>query len=160
MIWTPDIIILNSVDEKSSRDNRDSYLLRVTSTGQVRWQYQTLSKSFCQIDIMNFPFDEQICHINIRSSARNKHMVHLKQRNMKVKVKENIRTEWFVVDSFVENSSLILNNRDPTTEYIVLSFKLRIRRVVTYYIFKIIVPFSMIAFTTLFAFWLTPDSGT
>ena len=152
---------MNSLEEKTTRENRDNFLLRVTYKGTVRWQYQTLSKSFCQIDIMNFPFDEQKCNIEIRSSARDKNMLSLKRRNLKVKVEEKIRTEWFLVDSIVEKRSLNLNNYNNETvkEYIVLSFNLRLRRVVTYYIFKIIFPFSMIAFTTLFAFGLTPDSG-
>lgn len=156
----PDIIILNSADDtRNPRENRDNYLLRVKSNGDVRWQFQTLSTSFCQIDIMNFPFDEQTCIIQIRSSARDRNMLHLKQRNMKVKVKENIRTEWFVVDSTIVNSTLMLINDNSIKEYTVLNFHLKMRRVITYYIFKIIFPFSMIAFTTLLTFWLAPDSG-
>lgn len=118
-------------------------------------------KTFCQINILNFPFDEQICEIELRSSALGKDLLNLKKRNSRVKVQEKIKTEWFLVNSFIENKTLVLNNFDNSTktEYVVLNFKLQIRRVVTYYIFKIIFPFSMIAFITLFAFGLTPDSG-
>ena len=57
---TPDLIIVDSAEEKSMRSHHDYYLVRVTSEGNVRWQYQTMTKSFCQINIMNFPFDEQV----------------------------------------------------------------------------------------------------
>ena len=92
MIWTPDLIIVDSAEEKMARGYRDYYLIRVNSDGLVRWQFQTLSKSFCEIDIMNFPFDEQTCYINVRSSARDKNRLRIKRRNVKVKVMETIKT--------------------------------------------------------------------
>jgi hypothetical protein len=51
---------MDSAEEKSARGYRDNYLIIVHSNGAIRWQYQTLSRSFCEIDIMNFPFDEQV----------------------------------------------------------------------------------------------------
>ncbi len=91
-IWTPDIIIMDSAEENIPRSYRDNYLIIVNSNGRIRWHYQTLSKSFCEIDIMNFPFDEQTCSISIRSSARDKSMLKIIKRNLKVKVMENIKT--------------------------------------------------------------------
>ena len=92
VIWTPDLIIIDSAEEKSMRSHQDYYLIRVNSEGLVRWQYQTMSKSFCEIDIMNFPFDEQTCSIQIRSSARDKDRLKLKRRNLNIKVMESIKT--------------------------------------------------------------------
>jgi len=74
------------------RSHQDYYLIRVNSDGLVRWQYQTMSKSFCEIDIMNFPFDEQTCSIQIRSSSRDKNTLRLKRRNLNIKVMESIKT--------------------------------------------------------------------
>ena len=85
----------------------------------------------------------------------------MKKRNAQVKVQEKINTEWFLVSSLVEHKTSISNSfgNSSKRQYASLVFKLRIRRVVTYYVFKIIFPFTFIAFTTLFAFLLTPDSG-
>ena len=50
-IWTPDIIIMDSAEEKQlQRSQSDKYMLIVSSTGKIRWHYQTLSKSLCDID--------------------------------------------------------------------------------------------------------------
>lgn len=159
MIWTPDIIIMDSAEEKTPRGYRDNYLIIVSSDGKIRWHYQTLSKSFCAIDIMNFPFDEQTCNINIRSSARDKNMLRIIKRNLKAKVMENIKTEWFIINSYVEETSIILAKNTDFIEYTVLKFSLKLRRVTTYYFIKIIFPFTIIASITLFTFWLAPDSG-
>lgn len=119
-----------------------------------------MSQSFCQINIVAFPFDEQTCYINMRSSVRDKYSLRLKRRNAKVKVKENIRTEWFIYDSMVEETHLILSKEpNQESELSVLRFTLKLRRAVNYYVFKILFPFSLIAFITLFTFWLAPDSG-
>lgn len=159
MIWTPDIIIMDSAEEKLLRGYRDNYLIIVNSAGKIRWHYQTLSKSFCAIDVMNFPFDEQTCSLNLRSSARDKNMLRIIKRNVKAKVMENIKTEWFIVNSSVEETSIILTKNSISIEYTVLKFSLKLRRVTTHYFLKIIFPFTIIALITLFTFWLAPDSG-
>ena len=119
-----------------------------------------LSKSFCQIDPFDFPFDQQTCSIKIRSWTRDKRVLRIKKRNLKAKVKENIKTEWFIINSSVEDESFLLVENSEQLEFTVLDFKLKLRRVPTYYIVKIIFPFTIIAFITLFTFWLAPDSGT
>jgi hypothetical protein len=156
-IWTPDIVILNSLDEKTIRNSYENYLLQVKSDGTVRWQFHTISKSFCQIDIMNFPFDEQTCDLRIRSSARGRNSLRLKPRNKRIKIKENIRTEWFIIDSLIEEKTVLIS--ENSAEFTELKFEVRIRRVVTYYVFRIIIPFGMIAMMSLFTFVLAPDSG-
>ena len=121
----------------------DTYLLRVSNKGVVRWQYQMVSQSFCEVNIVAFPFDEQICYLNMRSSVRDKHSLMLKRRNAKVKVKENIRTEWFIYDSDVEETHLVISKENQTSEMSVLKFTLKLRRAVNYYVFKIIFPFCL-----------------
>lgn len=150
---------MDSAEEKLLRGYRDNYLIIVNSAGKIRWHYQTLSKSFCAIDVMNFPFDEQTCSLNIRSSARDKNMLRIIKRNVKVKVMENIKTEWFIINSSVEETSIVLTKNSNNTEYTVLKFSLKLRRVTTHYFLKIIFPFTIIASITLFTFWLAPDSG-
>ena len=159
MVWTPDIIIIDSAEEKTLRTNPENYLLIVNYLGHIKWHFQTLSQSFCEIDIMNFPFDSQTCSIRIRSSSRDKQMLRILKRNMKVKVKENIKTEWFIINSEVEETSIIITKGSRILEFNVLDFKLTLRRVTTYYFLKIIFPFTIIAFITLFTFLLAPDSG-
>lgn len=128
----------------------------------IKWQFQTVSKSFCKIDIMNFPFDEQHCSISIRSSGRDRTMMGIIKRNHKVKVMENFKTEWFIINSLVEESTLLIgkNRSNTIPEFSVLRFNMRLRRVTTYYFLKIIFPFSIITSVTLFTFWLAPDSSS
>ena len=84
-------------------------------------------------------------------------MLKIIKRNLRVKVMETIKTEWFIINSYVEETSLHMDS--DTVEYAVLKFTLTLRRVTTHYFLKIIIPFTIIAAITLLTFWLSPDSG-
>lgn len=151
---------MDSPDEFSWKTQNEKFLLIVQSNGLVKWQFQTVSKNFCKIDIMNFPFDEQHCSIRIRSSGRDKTTLRIIKRNLMVKVMDKFKTEWFIVNSSVEETSMLIGkNESSIDDFSVLQFKMRLRRVTTYYFLKIIFPFSMITSVTLFTFWLAPDSS-
>ena len=50
-------------EDNVARDRKQAgldYLLILNSNGKVKWQFLTISKSFCRIDIMEFPFDTQV----------------------------------------------------------------------------------------------------
>jgi hypothetical protein len=151
---------MDTPEEKLSKNQKDNYLLIVNWEGLVKWQFQTLSKSFCKIDIMTFPFDEQKCSISIRSSGRDKNMIRIIKRNMQVKVMESIKTEWFITASSVVEDELVIHKPSSSKiEYSVLRFNLVLHRIPTFYFLKIIFPFTIITSVTLFTFWLAPDSS-
>lgn len=145
-IWTPDIVIIDSAEDKLPRDYKENYLLIVHHSGQVRWQFQVVSRSSCKIDIRHFPFDEQRCSIKLRSSARDKNSLMLIKRNERVKLKDNIKTEWFILKSSVKESELVQHrNTSHHQVFSILEYELVLRRNVFYYFIKIILPFSLIA---------------
>lgn len=151
---------MDSPDEKSWRTQNENYLLIVQAEGLVKWQFQTVSKNFCKIDIMNFPFDEQHCSISIRSSGRDQNIMKIIKRNHKIKVMENFKTEWFIFNSWVEETTMTIGKNESTlADFSVLRFNMKLRRVTTYYFLKIIFPFTIITSVTLFTFWLAPDSS-
>ena len=142
-VWTPDIIIMDSVEDKTYRDYRDNYNLILTYNGIIRWQFQTLTKIFCQINMMDFPFDEQVCSLNVRSTSRDKNTIKLIKRNEKVKLKENIKTEWYVRESKVNEDTVLIPQSQR--EFSVVRFELKLRRRTLFYFLKILFPFSLIA---------------
>ena len=83
----------------------------------------------------------------------------LKRRNERVKLRFKIDTEWFLLNSSVTENNLKMSDSFGGNEYIVLEFEMTIRRRFTYYMIKIIFPFTIISFITVFTFCLQPDSG-
>ncbi|XP_046583240.1 neuronal acetylcholine receptor subunit alpha-3-like [Haliotis rubra] len=64
MIWTPDYIIDNDVRVKK-RFGDGKNLVIIKSNGTVIWEPGYVSSTTCKIDITYFPFDTQVCSINM-----------------------------------------------------------------------------------------------
>ena len=67
-LWIPDTMILNSADTSGYLAVNDYSLASVDSTGQVYMILPALSiKTRCSMNVQKFPFDKQICSINLTS---------------------------------------------------------------------------------------------
>ncbi|RUS83513.1 hypothetical protein EGW08_008692, partial [Elysia chlorotica] len=65
-IWTPSVVVDNSVKDLSAIDE-DTIPLRVDSTGSVDWNPPGLISVSCNMDITHFPFDTQVCALQVTS---------------------------------------------------------------------------------------------
>ncbi|XP_064621204.1 neuronal acetylcholine receptor subunit alpha-10-like isoform X1 [Lineus longissimus] len=69
-IWTPDLILLNSLMKHKFKDgmSRDSLLadtpVVVTPDGRAEWRSPTITKAHCKMDPIYFPFDRNKCTMN------------------------------------------------------------------------------------------------
>ncbi|CAD5112797.1 DgyrCDS2007 [Dimorphilus gyrociliatus] len=59
-VWIPDIMLYNTADPKNAARNA---LVMVQYTGELTWVPHQIFKSSCSIDVTNFPFDKQKCHM-------------------------------------------------------------------------------------------------
>lgn len=67
-LWIPDTMILNSADTNSYLPVNDLSLASVNSEGQVYMILPALSaRTRCNFNVKKFPFDKQICTINLTS---------------------------------------------------------------------------------------------
>lgn len=64
-IWTPDIVLYNYADTRL--EEKREVLAVISSDGKVRWRPSCIYKSTCQINIQNFPYDHQNCHMKFGS---------------------------------------------------------------------------------------------
>ncbi|KAJ8307691.1 hypothetical protein KUTeg_014756, partial [Tegillarca granosa] len=62
-VWTPDLVIFNSLT--SSPLDKENSLVTVTNNGFVSWTPNFLLDTSCKISVAKFPFDSQICEIQI-----------------------------------------------------------------------------------------------
>lgn len=63
--WLTERRVISSADDRL-KEFRDAYAV-VQSDGTVQWIPPSIWKSSCSIDITNFPFDSQICHMKFGS---------------------------------------------------------------------------------------------
>ncbi|CAF0789740.1 unnamed protein product [Adineta ricciae] len=155
-LWTPDVVVVNSADEKYSR-NREHYALLLRHDGYVRFMFQDLWKTICKVRATYFPFDRQVCTIIIRSGSHDSHTIKFIQRRP-IETHSFIRGEWELEASYTEISDERVSDFDHV-DYSLVRFTLVLKRNHVYYLIKIILPFTLVSFVTLFTFLLPPQTG-
>ena len=71
VLWVPDIVLYNNIDDANAEfgGNIDTLKTRVKlqSTGNVLWLAPIIIKARCAINVRDFPFDTQHCHLKFGS---------------------------------------------------------------------------------------------
>ena len=125
--------------------------------GYVRFMFQDLWKTICKVRATYFPFDQQHCAIIIRSGAHDSQSIKFIQRRH-IQGHPFIRGEWELVHSYTEITDERVSDFGQV-DYSLVRFTLVLRRNYLYYLIKIILPFTLVSFVTLFTFLLPPQTG-
>ncbi|CAF1124864.1 unnamed protein product [Rotaria sordida] len=155
-LWTPDVVIVNSADGKYSR-NRENYAVILRHNGYVRFMFQDVWKTICKVRSTYFPFDQQRCTIIIRSGSHDSHSIKFIQRRP-IQARSFIRGEWELIHSYTEITDERVSDFGQV-DYSLVRFTLILKRNYVHYFMKIILPFTLVSFVTLFTFLLPPQSG-
>ncbi|KAL3309137.1 hypothetical protein Ciccas_012316 [Cichlidogyrus casuarinus] len=69
-VWTPDLYIYNNVASSKSNQgflNVNGSQVLIHENGVVHWNLPITVQSSCLVDVLYFPFDHQVCEIQIAS---------------------------------------------------------------------------------------------
>ncbi|CAM1330620.1 CHRNA7 (predicted) [Pycnogonum litorale] len=156
-IWTPDVLMYNSADEKFDGTFHTNVIL--LSNGSLSWVPPGIFKSTCKIDIQWFPFDDQKCSLKFGSWTYDQGALDLRLKS----------PEGGDLSSFITNGEWTLLGMPATRNelhyaccpdpYIDVTFVIHIRRRTLYYGFNLIIPCVLISSMSLLGFTLPPDSG-
>jgi hypothetical protein len=134
----------------------EEIFFKVKNTGEVRWDPPGLYVTHCDIDVTYYPFDYQMCQIEVTSFAFSTNVLNL------IKSRDTVNTEdfrengeWILYTSRVEARSL---EEDGET-FSQLDFKIVFKRRPGYYLTNMIYPVMLISLMTNLAFLLPADSG-
>lgn len=130
---------------------------RINLIGYVRFMFQDLWKTICKIRSTYFPFDQQRCTIMIRSGSHDTQSIKFIQRRP-IQGRSFIRGEWELIHSYTEITDERVSDFGQV-DFSLVRFSLILKRNHLYYLIKIILPFTLVSFLTLFAFLLPPESG-
>jgi hypothetical protein len=119
--------------------------------------FQDLWKTICKVRSTYFPFDQQHCTIIIRSGSRDSQSIKFIQRRP-IQGHSFIRGEWELIHSYTEITDERVSDFGQV-DYSLVRFTLILKRNHLYYFIKIILPFTLVSFVTLFTFLLPPQSG-
>lgn len=177
LIWLPDIVLYNvgstrhlvfstsqaffrtlqNADEFSSNNFMQANAM-IIHNGSVFWPIPTRFKSTCQIDVTYFPYDEQECKLKFGSWTYNGFQVSIEERNDAIELSNYVPNgEWDLLDtSYQVNVVRYPCCPEPFPD---ITFYVRIRRRILYYLYSVVFPCVMLSILTLLVFCLPPESG-
>ena len=128
--------------------------------GDVTWVPPAIYQSSCSIDVLYFPFDEQVCDMKFGSwTHKGKSLTYNFYENMnKLDLTDYLKSgSWDIIDC----PGKILNIKDEITneykEQIIFSFVLR--RKTLFYTVNLIIPCVLISFVSVCVFALPAEAG-
>lgn len=130
----------------------------IIHNGSVFWPIPTRLKSTCQVDVTYFPYDEQECKLKFGSWTYNGYQVSVDERGHAIELSGYVPNgEWELLDtSYQVNIVEYPCCPEPFPD---ITFYIRIRRRILYYLYSVVFPCVMLSILTLLVFCLPPDSG-
>ncbi|KAJ8688550.1 hypothetical protein QAD02_024345 [Eretmocerus hayati] len=136
-------------------------------TGKVIWKPPAIYKSFCEIDVEYFPFDQQICFMKFGSWTYDGYTVDLRhllqsEDSNRIEVAVDltdyyISVEWDILSVHAErHEKFYICCEEPYPDII---FYLRLRRKTLFYVVNLIIPCVGISFLSVLVFYLPSHSG-
>ncbi|EFN71606.1 Acetylcholine receptor subunit alpha-like 1 [Camponotus floridanus] len=164
-IWLPDIVLYNNADGNYEVTIMTKAILH--HTGKVVWKPPAIYKSFCEIDVEYFPFDQQTCFMKFGSWTYDGYTVdlrHLLQTEDSNKIDVGIdltdyyiSVEWDIIKvPAVRNEAFYICCEEPYPDIV---FNITLRRKTLFYTVNLIIPCVGISFLSVLVFYLPSDSG-
>ncbi|XP_032806151.1 neuronal acetylcholine receptor subunit alpha-7 isoform X1 [Petromyzon marinus] len=153
-IWTPDILLYNSADERFDATFHTNVL--VNYTGNCQHLPPGMLKSTCYIDVRWFPFDVQKCDLKFGSWTHDGWLIDLQM--LEADTSGYIANgEWDLVEIPGKRNELYYDCcQEPYPD---VTYTLTIRRRTLYYGLNLLVPCVLISALSLLVFLLPADSG-
>ena len=155
-IWTPDILAINGPGP-FKKDLKFQYPILAVCTGNVRWSYQEKLVAFCEVDVLNFPFDRQYCSILLQSTIYDTSQLKLRSLYDVVRLYNYITTEWGISHATI--TEIDLYNPNHRRDFSTIKIDIELVRFSRFYVLKIILPLGIISSVAAFSFCLPTDSG-
>ena len=150
-IWSPNITFLNSGQLRAERPQE----VDITEGGQVQYiqRYQGTLSTYH--NLQRFPFDEQIFRISLLSSEYGEKDVLLVANDKLTGVWDRLNISDWQIGGVKPAISRLYSKFEDTT-YSLYDFEISADRITAFYVWKVIVPLSLIVFMSWTVFWINP----
>ncbi|XP_037082475.1 acetylcholine receptor subunit alpha-L1-like [Pollicipes pollicipes] len=163
-IWLPDIVLYNNADGEYVITTLTKAVIH--SEGRVVWHPPAIFKSYCEIDVRYFPFDQQKCFMKFGSwsygsSIDLRHIKQSRESNhveLGIDLKEYYPSvEWDILKvPATRNEKFYPCCTDPFPD---IYFNMTLRRKTLFYTVNLIIPCVGLSYLSVLVFYLPADSG-
>lgn len=164
-IWLPDIVLYNNADGNYEVTIMTKAMLRYD--GRVLWRPPAIYKSYCEIDVEFFPFDQQTCFMKFGSWTYDGYMLdlqHLQQTPESNYVDYGIELNDYYISVEWDVMSVPAMRRERyysccEEPYPDIIFNITLRRKTLFYTVNLIIPCVGISCLSVLVFYLPSESG-
>ncbi|XP_067672575.1 neuronal acetylcholine receptor subunit alpha-7-like [Haliotis asinina] len=154
-VWRPYITVRNRVDSFEPL-GLDFGIMQVTAEGNVTWAPGDTFKTFCQMDVTNFPLDEQECSYDTFVWGNILEEVDLKPINNSIDLTlYNSNSQWNIINS--SSRSYIVETIGFS--YAMVSFNMTLRRKPSLVILTTLLPVLVLGLVNVMVFLIPVESG-
>ncbi|XP_044158514.1 acetylcholine receptor subunit alpha-1-B [Bufo gargarizans] len=156
-IWRPDIVLYNNADGDFTIVKNTKILLDYT--GKIIWTPPAIFKSYCEIIVTYFPFDQQNCSMKLGTWTYDGLLVVINPESDRPDLSNFMESgEWMMKDyrcwKHWVTYTCCLN-----VPYLDVTYHFVLQRLPLYFIVNVIIPCLLFSFLTGLVFYLPTDSG-
>ncbi|XP_078700395.1 neuronal acetylcholine receptor subunit alpha-7-like isoform X2 [Branchiostoma floridae x Branchiostoma belcheri] len=157
-IWRPDIFLLNTVDSRTRGGLQTVTDISVTSDGNVTWRQPDIFISSCGVDVSDFPFDQQTCHLEFASWIYDGEELDVTTRSDDIDISAYQKSDQFTLTSATAKRNVTKYDCCPQ-QYPSVVLTLRLKRLPLFYMVNMVIPCVFMLILNIAAFFIPPDSG-
>ncbi|XP_029963025.1 acetylcholine receptor subunit alpha-like isoform X2 [Salarias fasciatus] len=156
-IWKPDFVLYNNADGEFSIIHNSKVLL--DHTGQITWNPPAIFKSYCEINVLQFPFDLQNCSMKLGIWTYHGWLAIINQEHDLTDLSNYMESGEFVLKFSRCWKHWVKYKCCGDTPYLDITYHFLMVRRPLYFIVNVIIPCMLFSFLTSLVFYLPTDSG-
>uniref|UniRef100_A0A8C5QST5 Cholinergic receptor nicotinic alpha 1 subunit n=1 Tax=Leptobrachium leishanense TaxID=445787 RepID=A0A8C5QST5_9ANUR len=156
-VWRPDLVLYNN-------GNGDFAIAPVTKAlldynGKITWTPPAIFKSYCEMIVTHFPFDQQNCSMKLGTWTYDGTLVVINPENDRPDLSSFMESgEWLMKD-YRCWKHWVYYDCCLDTPYLDITYHFLLQRLPLYFIVNVIIPCLLFSFLTGLVFYLPTDSG-
>ncbi|XP_019410241.1 PREDICTED: acetylcholine receptor subunit alpha [Crocodylus porosus] len=156
-IWRPDLVLYNNADGDFAIVKDTRVLLE--HTGLIIWTPPAIFKSYCEIIVTHFPFDEQNCSMKLGTWTYDGTVVIINPESDHPDLSNFMESGEWVMKYYRGWKHWVRYDCCPNTPYLDITYHFIMQRLPLYFIVNVIIPCLLFSFLTGLVFYLPTDSG-
>uniref|UniRef100_A0A8B9BC68 Cholinergic receptor nicotinic alpha 1 subunit n=1 Tax=Anser brachyrhynchus TaxID=132585 RepID=A0A8B9BC68_9AVES len=157
-IWRPDLVLYNNADGDFAIVKYTKVLLE--HTGKITWTPPAIFKSYCEIIVTHFPFDQQNCSMKLGTWTYDGTVVVINPESDRPDLSNFMESGEWVMKDYRGWKHWVYYACCPDTPYLDITYHFLMQRLPLYFIVNVIIPCLLFSFLTGLVFYLPTDSGS
>ncbi|XP_052078743.1 glycine receptor subunit alpha-2-like [Mytilus californianus] len=154
-VWVPDLYMVNEKRAKIHDITTPNKLLHIYSDGQIVYSMRLSVTLSCQMNLLKYPMDFQICSVDLESYGYSTDRLMLRWNNVPVELAANMSLPQFILDDI---NTAICDRLYAGIKYTCITMKIHFTRKYGYHLIQEFIPSALIVMLSWVSFWISLEA--